>query len=247
MPMLHTALTQIIGAIGQADFPAVATNVLRRAIGFDLTAAVLHRRSAEAGLLFDDFEPAGHAQGIQNYVRFTHRMNPMLAPVPARGAVRASDFALRQSPRPLAGADRYLVWAQDEEMGFRTLGWPARCEEIGLYLAAWGGTVELSFYRARGRAALSPSCLRELDAFALPVAAAFERHAAFQPSAAAATRLSGREREVYALLIAGCSSEAIGLRLDISRHTVKDHRKRIFRKLRIGSLAELFASTRYLN
>jgi DNA-binding CsgD family transcriptional regulator len=53
--------------------------------------------------------------------------------------------------------------------------------------------------------------------------------------------LSAREAEVARLLLAGCSSEAIALRLDISRHTVKDHRKSIFRKLHIGSLAELFA------
>jgi DNA-binding CsgD family transcriptional regulator len=53
--------------------------------------------------------------------------------------------------------------------------------------------------------------------------------------------LSPREQEICGLLLAGCSSQAISLRLDISRHTVKDHRKAIFRKLRIGSLAELFA------
>jgi DNA-binding CsgD family transcriptional regulator len=44
----------------------------------------------------------------------------------------------------------------------------------------------------------------------------------------------------------GCSSEAIALRLSISRHTVKDHRKQIFRKLGVGSLAELFALNRQL-
>ena len=33
----------------------------------------------------------------------------------------------------------------------------------------------------------------------------------------------------------------IALRLGISRYTVKDHRKHIFRKLSVGSLAELFA------
>ncbi len=53
--------------------------------------------------------------------------------------------------------------------------------------------------------------------------------------------LSAREREICDLLLLGCSSAAIALRLDISRHTVKDHRKSIFRKLRVGSLAELFA------
>jgi DNA-binding CsgD family transcriptional regulator len=48
-------------------------------------------------------------------------------------------------------------------------------------------------------------------------------------------------------MMAGCSSEAIALRLGISRHTVKDHRKQIFRKLQVGSLAELFAVDRRTN
>ena len=54
--------------------------------------------------------------------------------------------------------------------------------------------------------------------------------------------LSPRENQVCDLLLLGCSSDAIALRLGISRHTVKDHRKQIFRKLGIASLAELFAS-----
>jgi DNA-binding CsgD family transcriptional regulator len=53
--------------------------------------------------------------------------------------------------------------------------------------------------------------------------------------------LSPREREICDLLLLGCSSAAIALRLGLSRHTVKDHRKSIFRKWRVGSLAELFA------
>lgn len=53
--------------------------------------------------------------------------------------------------------------------------------------------------------------------------------------------LTPREVEVVDLLLLGCGSDAIALRLNISRYTVKDHRKRIFRKLHIGSLAELFA------
>jgi DNA-binding CsgD family transcriptional regulator len=81
--------------------------------------------------------------------------------------------------------------------------------------------------------------LNELSA---PLAAAFDKHAALKErDVPAVAALSSREQEICALLLAGCSSQAIALRLDISRHTVKDHRKAIFRKLRIGSLAELFA------
>src|SRR3546814_19408442 len=53
--------------------------------------------------------------------------------------------------------------------------------------------------------------------------------------------LTPREAEVRDLLLRGCSTDAVALRLSISRHTVKDHRKAIFRKLGISSLAELFS------
>jgi len=39
----------------------------------------------------------------------------------------------------------------------------------------------------------------------------------------------------------GSAAAAGSLRLSISRHTVKDHRKHIFARLGISSLAELFA------
>src|SRR3546814_20372057 len=53
--------------------------------------------------------------------------------------------------------------------------------------------------------------------------------------------LTPREAEVRDLLLRGCSTDAVALRLSISRHTVKAHRKAIFRKLGISSLAELLS------
>lgn len=240
---MQSALTEMIGAIGEDGFMAATAESLRVAIGFDLAAAVLHRADARAELLFDGFAPAGFGQGLANYVHHTHGMSPMVHPVPMLGAVRASDFAIDGGTR----SDTYLVWTSDEEMGFRTLGWPERCEEIGLYVAAWSGVVELSFYRERARASLSSDALRALGDLSGPVTAAFERHGRFSRPAPAREHLSARECEVYELMVAGCSSEAIALRLGISRHTVKDHRKQIFRKLRVGSLAELFARSRRAN
>lgn len=236
---MESALARMIGAIGEESFIAATAESLRTAIRFDLAAAVLHRADARAELLFDGFAPAGFGQGLANYVRHTHLMSPMVHPAPMLGAVRASDFALDGGTR----TEGYLVWTRDEEMGFRTLGWPERCEEIGLYVAAWGGTVELSFYRERAQTTLSSDDLHALSTVSELVTAAFERHARFSRPTPVRAHLSARECEVHDLMVAGCSSEAIALRLGISRHTVKDHRKQIFRKLRVGSLAELFAQS----
>lgn len=56
--------------------------------------------------------------------------------------------------------------------------------------------------------------------------------------AAQSARLSPREREVLLLLARGINIAGIGSELAISRHTVGDHVKNIYRKLNISSRAE---------
>jgi DNA-binding CsgD family transcriptional regulator len=229
--MTSSVLPRIIGAIGETNFAAIAADELGHFLGFDLKAVLAHRRAQSPSVLFDNFDRIGCRAGIENYVGHTHRMNPMLARVPTAGACRARDFAVDATRS--AGADsKHIVMAGEEE--------------LGLYIDAWGGVVELGFYRERGRSALAAGRLRALNELSAPVAAAFDKHAALQArsTSVATSLLSTREQEICALLLAGCSSQAIALRLDISRHTVKDHRKAIFRKLQVGSLAELFARTR---
>jgi DNA-binding CsgD family transcriptional regulator len=240
----------VIGAIGNPDFAAVTARSVLDWLGFDLAAVVVHRRDDKPGLMFDNFDAAHGTQGIRNYVAVTHRLNPVLQSLTGPGAFRARDYeigaqGIGENVRP------YLIRSEDEELGYRTVGWPARMEEIGLYFGAYGGVVELSFYRERGARRLSAAKLHDLAALGAPMAAAFDRQSVLsgprEPAASGLTApLSRREAEIAGMLLIGCSSEAIALRLGISRHTVKDHRKQIFRKLGVGSLAELFALHRRL-
>jgi DNA-binding CsgD family transcriptional regulator len=230
------ALCEVIGAIGAPAFPALAAAAVTKAIAFDLSTVVVHRDVGPPRLLFDDFDAAGGRAGIANYVAATHRLNPMLA-AGGEGAFRAGDFAIR--PRPGDAAEALLVRDPDEELGFRTRGWPPGLEEVGLAFHACGGLVELCCYRPRGSGQASP--MDELEALRAPLRAAFRRHGELTAPPAPVETLTARESEILDLLLSGCASEAIALRLGISRYTVKDHRKHIFRKLSVGSLAELFA------
>jgi DNA-binding CsgD family transcriptional regulator len=237
--MGQAALQQIIGAIGDEAFAATASRAVREFMGFELASMLLHRTHAMPAVLFDEFGPAGFGEGLDNYVHVTHRINPILARGAAAGACRARDFRARGLDIRDDISDRLLL-TDEEELGFRTVGWPPRLEEVGLYFRTVDGTVELSLYRERGINLATAGKMRALAALRMPLAAAFERHCALQPSRIGG-RLSPRENEICDLMLAGCSSTAIALRLGITAHTVKDHRKQVFRKLGVASLAELFA------
>lgn len=237
------AMTRIIGAIGEADFAAQTAAALCAFSGFDLAAVVLHHSPRDADLLFDNFACVGARRGLETYVRATRRINPMFPGGAQPRAVRASDYG---APGELPAAHRDIVRAEDEELGYRTVGWPRRQEEIALHVPLGGATVEIGLYRRRDKEPAPPALLDALAAMGEPVAAAFERNEQLGSGrvVCALPELTVREAQVRDLLLLGCSSEAIALRLSISRHTVKDHRKAIFRKLGIASLAELFAHAR---
>lgn len=251
MQNIQPVLTDIIGVIGERDFASNVAGALCRFAKFDLAAVIVHRSRNQSSILFENFNAIGHRDGLETYARKTYRFNPMLYGVRNR-AVRARDYrrlsaGFPESMRP------HLLQAPQEELGFRTVGWPERQEEIGLYFPGWGGMVEIGLYRERGRRSAPIHVLRALSDLADPIGAAFGRHrvlGAAQRQVAAEARsirtsaLTAREDQICELLLMGCSSDAIALRLSLSRHTVKDHRKNIFRKLAITSLAELFALAR---
>jgi DNA-binding CsgD family transcriptional regulator len=238
----QTIVADIIHAIGEPDFVAITAESIRRYIAFELVAIVAHRHNSRPALLFDNFAVAGGHRGMENYIDVTYAVNPILVKAARqRGAFRARDFTIRDTDID-ANLASYLVKSADEELGFRTVGWPERLEEIGLYFESGAGMVELSLYRQRGPRALDCATLRELEQLRTPLAAAFDKHATLAPQAASSvSMLSPREIQITELLLQGCGSPQIAASLGISRHTVKDHRKRIFRKLGIGTLAQLFA------
>ncbi|KAF1686322.1 DNA-binding response regulator [Pseudoxanthomonas broegbernensis] len=81
----------------------------------------------------------------------------------------------------------------------------------------------------RGEPPLSPSIARRLlRSFAEPPA----------PASAEAEKLTAREREVLVLVSKGCRLPELAEKLRISRHTVSDHLKSIYRKLNVNSRAE---------
>jgi DNA-binding CsgD family transcriptional regulator len=54
-------------------------------------------------------------------------------------------------------------------------------------------------------------------------------------------RLSGRQRQVLMLLLAGDSQRQIAIKMHLSEHTIGDHVKEIYRRFDVNSRGELFA------
>jgi DNA-binding CsgD family transcriptional regulator len=243
----QATLGAVIEAIGESDFIARTAQALCAFSGFDLAAVILHRPASNPSVLFDNFDQIGCRPGLEVYARWTHRINPMLGGQRCSCAVRACDF--RNAGRARAGSLRqHLVDAPGEELGYRTIGWPEQHEEVGIYFGGWSGLIEFGLYRERRRNRANVATLRSLDMLGGPLASAFDRHRAFQRAAGPrdtrwrpGAALTTRETEISDLMLLGCSSDAIARRLSISPHTVKQHRKSIFRKLRVGSLAEFFS------
>lgn len=237
---------RLIAGIGEPHFMAELAAGLCTLAGFDLAAIVDHRTEALPVVLFDNFEAVNGREGLANYVQDTHRFNPLIVRAPRNRALCARDFALPAAA--MKGRGRGLIVTDPhEELGFRTLGWPCRLEELTLLLPRTRGLLEIGLYRERSAKGVAAPVVAAIEQARSPVAAAFERHVRFA-SRRGATRgehrasLSPRENEVCELLLAGYASEAIALRLGIAIHTVKDHRKGIFRKLGVTSLAQLFAT-----
>lgn len=74
------------------------------------------------------------------------------------------------------------------------------------------------------------------------VSPAIAQEMAWQDSRTVSDPLSSREREVLVLVAEGLSSDAIAVRLQISKRTVDNHRANIRKKLDLNNVAEM---TRY--
>ena len=156
-----------------------------------------------------------------------------------------------------------IVLNPDLSVVSRTTGaraWIDALPAAGLF-AAWGILPAIVYpvaTRARGRAVARAHALeRAVDGRWLVIeAASLEGDGAakiavtLRAAAPAETfdllcrayALTHRERDVVAALVAGLDTRAVTERLVISRHTVQDHLKSVFQKVRVGSRRELLAT-----
>ena len=260
LPALVAA--QLVDKIGQRDFFDHSVQQLNRAMPHAFCVVILHGSDGVPTVLFDGLTPLGYGAGIQNYLDKTYQINPFFSAY--KSGLQAGFHRMAVlSQNPVSDRQDVTSVANvhhdpKEELGFVTEGWPRGMQEL---LPAVplddGAVVEFSLSQKPTTTGVDRPVADWFQQVVPVLISAVRKHceivfgaaphnlsmptANMAGSMAGFDALSEREMDVVNLILAGHSSEAIGLHLDIALPTVKSHRRNIYKKLGISSQAELFA------
>jgi len=256
---LNARLCQLIEGEGTAgDMISAAALILP----FSAAFVVVNRPHRNPIYLGDTYPKGAAKAAVQRYVASTYLLNPIYNAFLAGlepGLHAMADLAPDNWHSDLIGPDLNtsdVLFACDEEIGYRTPGWPAGLQELALTVTLPSGCMgEISFARSANTGGFPPEMITELlpfyPLFATAFRALWSRRDA-DPADAAISRphladfapdlLSPRESEVVQMILKGHSSLSISLTLGIALPTVKTHRKNAYAKLGISTQQQLFSA-----
>ena len=243
----------------QPDGVGALLAAIAAVVPFHLALSVVYRRAGTPTYAFDTFSGPRAKQAVELYMAGTYVLNPVYNAYLAGllpGVYMIRDLA----PDAYFDSDLYrnldIRRHEDEELGYRTHGWPEGMEELVLVIdLAEGAMAEISLSRIRSEGGFDKGAIARLRQAHPLIAAIFRRLWAHlsrgpaQPQSRAIDHLfedfgrgllSPREREVALLILKGHSSESIGYHLGISTATVKTHRQKLYAKLNLSTQQELF-------
>ena len=256
-------VAELVGAIGAPRFPSVLAAWMRSHVAFDMIAIVVYRGSRPPLHIHDDFSGERARNGLKQYLAQTYILNPFyqshLKGI-ASGVYRVRDLAPDHYLQSEVYRSYEIIIAEMEEIGYVTRDWPRGLEEIDIAVTLDDGeTTEIGIYSARP-GSFDDAAVGRLNDLLPLIETSFRqhwqrikaRHAAKRHSIDAgwaeaayesfgAELLTNREREVVVLVLRGHSSDSIAAHLDISRATVKTHRKHAYDRLGISTQAELLS------
>lgn len=241
----YQVLGELIAAVGSAHFGAALFALARAVIGADHAVANLVGRQQLHGLFTEGLVPPRIARTLnQRYLERYHLLDKSL-PLSwdvGRGSPVAVPFDSQLNGSPTYSAFFF------ERVGL--------CDRISLISTRDDSMVVCNLYRLTDSGKFSARDLHQAQALALPLTAALWLHAqqcidgAGRPVQTLAgdgrreqllSLLSRREMDVCRRLLAGASNEGVALDLALSTHTVRTLRKRIYKKLQVSSLTDLFS------
>lgn len=246
----YQALGRLIGSIGGEGFAAAAFALVHEAVGADHIVAHLAGPQQIRGLFTYGLLSARIANSInQRYLERYHMLDKSVASFRGLGEHEAvvTRFDQRLNASPTYSA--YFF----ERTGL--------CDKLSVVSNHGEGMAFCNLYRLNASGTFSKQEFLEAQALAPALMAAVWQHVdrigqaslpivklppGFDlPEQRALQTLSRREMQVCQRLLAGASNEGVALDLSVSIHTVRTLRKRVYKKLQVNSLSDLFA--KYLN
>lgn len=248
---LNLSLSKVIEGHGAAlDLIEAARHI----VPFTAGLCVVNRVDQPPVYLCDTYPDGAPKDAVQRYVKSTYLLNPFynafligLHP----GIHRMSDLA--PDNWHVTDDPPEAVLAHEEEIGFRTRGWPENLQELVLAVSLPNGMMgEISLAQPSQPGGFEPTMVARLQPFYPLFATAFrqmwarhlnntatlvERQAPLDDFAIDV--LSPREAETVQLVLKGHSSLSISLTLGIALPTVKTHRKNAYAKLGISTQQQL--------
>lgn len=224
---------------------------------FQAALCIINRKHSTPIYLCDSYSGKSEKQAVQRYVRSTYLINPVYNAFLSgmqSGVYRMRDLAPDQWDSDPEQSHADMSPDTSEEIGFLTVGWPARLEELVLVSRISEDVmVEISFAQPITLGGFSAESIAKFDAFFPLFSVAMEavgNHALqtqpnlnrleVQLEKFASQQLTQRENQVIQLILKGHSGKSICTNLGISLPTLKSHRKNAYAKLSVANQQELF-------
>jgi DNA-binding CsgD family transcriptional regulator len=262
LPKAMAAFAEALDGFDRPDAPYVLLKAMNQVVPFQIAMSVVYHRNAGPIYVCDTFAEGQAKRALERYMTSTYMLNPVYNAFLA--GLGSGVYRIRELiPDAYFDSSYYknfeIRLRDDEELGYRTFGWPAGMEELVIAIKISDGELaEFSLSRLASKGGYSDSCVEDLRRFEPLIGAIFRRYWQHGRSERReVTRglsldhlfgefgkdiLSPREREVAQMILKGHSSESISGNLAISIATVKTHRQNLYAKLGVATQQELFSA-----
>lgn len=250
-----------IDGFDHSDSPYLLFEAISRVIPCKFAMSVVYRRDARPVYVADTFPDRNGKRALELYLDGTYILNPVYNAY--LGGLKAGVYRLRElAPDNYFSSDHYRQFKvqqrADEELGYRTYGWPAGMEELVVTVELSNDVLaEISLYWPSSLGGFSDDDCDLLRTIEPLIGAIYRRiwqhfkkdtEQVKRPAPLelllgdfGKSRLSPRECEVAHMILKGHSSESISRNLGISITTVKTHRQNLYAKLGLSTQQELFS------
>lgn len=253
-PIDSNAMTQALAAaiaeIGRADFPAALLGLIASYCPFDCALVILYSTQRRPDVLIDRLSHERRENTALHYIEGAYLLDPFYN----RAKEARSPMLLRMldiAPQDFDTSDYFISYYKQSNV----------VDELNYLIPLEEGRVfAVSLERSSQRQPFSAGEISACKAYLEIVAALVGKHVAMPevslPANASdaeherlerilsnfgAEILTPRECQIVNLMLGGYSASAIAALLGVSIETVRVHRRHIYGKLKISSLAELFS------